>query len=215
MKTRLIQSLLAVSSLVLLGGCDTEQVATTCRAAGGGTPFAAKYIPTGGSATGACLSPGEDLALSSYDPPGANVPSLAIAVSNITAYPVGGTPAIAVGEFTEQTANEANSTCTAPSLSVLTSDTLSYTFSNVQVYVSAANQGTQMKADLTIADSGEGCSATYQVVGLWPAVHCETNADCGEGSGINPDLFESVSCNADIGACMLNGNEFVKTGGDN
>jgi hypothetical protein len=216
MKTRLFQSLVAASALVLLGGCDTEQAATTCRAAGGGVPFAAKYIPQGAAAPAGstCASPGQALALSSYDPPNAARPSLAIAVSDITTYPTDGSaPAIAAGEFTEKQANPANSTCSAPTLTALKSGTLTYTFSNVDVYVSAANQGTQMKADLTIADTG--CSASYKVLGLWPEVECESNDDCGEGSGINPDLFESVACDASIGFCMLTGNDFVKTGGDN
>ena len=106
MKTRLIQSLLAVSALAMLGGCDTEQVATTCRAAGGGIPFAAKYVLTSAPAPAgsACAKTGELLALSSYDPPEAKLPSLAIAVSDVTTYPADGSaPALAVGEFTEKT----------------------------------------------------------------------------------------------------------------
>ncbi len=216
MKTRLFQSLVAASALVLLGGCDTEQAATTCRAAGGGVPFAAKYMPAGGTATGACDLPGELLALSSYDPPDANRPTLAIAVSEIPTYPAGQAPAIAVGEFTEKAADPATSTCSAPTLTELKSGTLTYAFSNVEVYVSAANQGTQLKADLTITDSGAAaCQASYKVLGLWPDVACETNEECGEGSGINPDLFESVTCDQSIGFCMLTGTDFVKTGGDN
>ena len=217
MKKCLLQSLVAASALALLGGCDTEQAATTCRAAGGGLPFAAKYMPVGGTATGACDLPGELLALSSYDPPNANRPTLAIAVSEIETYPTDGSaPAIAVGEFTEKQANPATSTCSAPTMTPLVSGTLSYTFSNVEVYVSAANQGTQLKADLTIADTGAAaCSAQYKVLGLWPEVPCDTNEECGEGSGINPDLFESVACDASIGFCMLTGTDFVKTGGDN
>ena len=216
MKKQLVQSLVAASALVLLGGCDTEQAATTCRAAGGGLPFAAKYIPAGGTQTGACDLPGELLALSSYDPPDANRPSLAIAVSEIPTYVAGQDPAIAVGEFNEKSADPATSTCTAPTMTPLKSGTLTYAFSNVQVYVSAANQGTQLKADLTISDTGAAaCSASYKVLGLWPEVPCDTNEECGEGSGINPDLFESVACDASIGFCMLTGTDFVKTGGDN
>jgi hypothetical protein len=219
MKTRLFQSLLAVSALVLLGGCDTEQAATTCRAAGGGLPFASKYLPVGAAAPAdsACASPGNLLALSSYDPPEAVRPSVAIAIydADFPTYPTTGNPAIAVGEFTEKQSNPATSTCSAPTLSPLTGGTTTYAFSNLEVYVSAANQGTQLKADLTISDSADACSAQYKVLGLWPEVPCESNTDCGEGSGINPDLFESVACDASIGFCMLTGNDFVKTGGDN
>jgi hypothetical protein len=90
MKTRLIQSLLAASALSLLAGCDTEQEAVTCRAAGGGVPFSAKFVPVGAVPTGRCLETGRLLALGSYDPPGATVPSLAIGVEGTTAYPTTG-----------------------------------------------------------------------------------------------------------------------------
>jgi len=220
MKMRLVQSLVAASALVLLGGCDTEQAATTCRAAGGGLPFASKYTLVSGTAPAgsACASPGNLLGLSSYDPPNAARPSVAIAIADaeFDTYPTDGSaPAIAVGEFTEKQANPATSTCSAPTLSALTGDTTTYAFSNLEVYVSAANQGTQLKADLTISDTADACNATYKVLGLWPEVPCDTNEECGEGSGINPDLFESVACDASIGFCMLTGNDFVKTGGDN
>src|SRR4051812_41836659 len=114
MKTRLFQSLLAVGALSLLAGCDTEQEAVTCRAAGGGTPFAAKFIPVVAAAPGTpCVETGRLLALGSYDPPGASRPSLAIGVSGTTAYPIAPDPQagqvrLAQGEFTEKTANSSN-----------------------------------------------------------------------------------------------------------
>jgi len=216
MKTRLFQSLVAASALLVLGGCDTEQAATTCRAASL-VPFATKFTPTTAVPAGtACASPGQLIALASYDPPGASLPSLAVSLSDITTYPLDGSdPAIAQGQFTAKVTDPATSTCSVPTLTPLVSETLTYAFSNMELLVSAANQGTQMKADLTITDSAEGCTASYEVLGLWPEVPCEADEECGEGSGINPDLFESVACDASIGFCMLTGTDFVKTGGDN
>lgn len=43
----------------------------------------------------------------------------------------------------------------------------------VQVFVNAANLGTQMKARYTVTDDAEGCSATYDVLAVFPAVFCE------------------------------------------
>ncbi len=44
---------------------------------------------------------------------------------------------------------------------------------NVEVYVTAANLGTQMKGRYTVTDDVEGCSATYDVLAVFPAVFCE------------------------------------------
>jgi hypothetical protein len=223
MKTRLIQSLIAVGALSMLAACENEQEAVTCRAAGGGTPFAAKFVPAGTPAPAGtvCESPGTFLALGSYDPPGVTVPSLAIGVDGTDAYPVAPDPQagqvrLAQGEFTAKTANESN-TCSAPTLTPITNTTagITYTFSNVEMYVSAANQGTQMKGDLTIAAADGSCSAAYKVVALYPGTECAETADCkAEGTGLNPDLLDQVVCDTDVGGCVLQGNDFVKTGGD-
>lgn len=51
---------------------------------------------------------------------------------------------------------------------------------NVQVYVTAANLGTQMKGRYTVTDDVEGCSATYDVLAVFPAVFCEDIAPEGD-----------------------------------
>jgi hypothetical protein len=54
-------------------------------------------------------------------------------------------------------------------------------WSNIDIYVSPANYGTQFQADLLdtrVNDAGEKCSITYKAVGLSPAVLCIiTDAD--------------------------------------
>jgi hypothetical protein len=101
-------------------------------------------------------------------------------------------------------------------LSPLTRGTLRYTFSDVELYASTAgHSGTQLKAALTLEDTGAGaCTARYAVVGLWPETRCASDADCREGSGVHPGLFDQVSCNRDIGACMLEGEDFARLPGD-
>jgi len=84
-----------------------------------------------------------------------------------------------------------------------------YAWSNFKVLVTAAANGTQFIADLAIKK--DGCTATYEAWGLYPAVPCETDVDCDAvadpdngrptGSGINPDF--DVSCDATLGLCML------------
>jgi len=89
----------------------------------------------------------------------------------------------------------------AVAASSLPADSVEYAWSNVSVYVTAADQGTQFAGDLTITDNA--CVVTYHAVGLWPGVSCTgfngmPNADlcnpCAEpslkrpvGSGISPD----------------------------
>jgi hypothetical protein len=54
---------------------------------------------------------------------------------------------------------------------------IKYEFSNVQVYVSASDYGTQLAADLTYTH--DGCSAKYRVRAVYPAVPCGVSADPG------------------------------------
>ena len=63
-------------------------------------------------------------------------------------------------------------------------DTVGYSWSNVNVYVTAAAQGTQFSADMTYTENG--CSASYQAVGVWPAVSCtDTVPDPTDPRGLN------------------------------
>jgi hypothetical protein len=75
-----------------------------------------------------------------------------------------------------------------------------YVWSNARFVVSADAQGTQFEADLEYTESG--CTATYHVVGLYPAVTCKTDDECNDDkNGINPDF--AVRCNTDLGLCVL------------
>jgi hypothetical protein len=92
---------------------------------------------------------------------------------------------------------------------------LRYEWSGVRVLCSPAYQGTQFVADLTY--DRDGCSATYRVSAVYPAVPCadaDGNPDdrlCSAeaipeagmeyGSGISPDF--PVVCDADLLLCVL------------
>lgn len=77
-----------------------------------------------------------------------------------------------------------------------------YRWSDARFVVSADAQGTQFEA--TLEYQRDGCEATYHVVGLYPAVGCESDEQCtDEGNGINPDF--AVRCNTDLGMCVLDG----------
>ncbi|MBF5043232.1 hypothetical protein FGE12_12605 [Aggregicoccus sp. 17bor-14] len=233
--------LAGLATLGLLSGCDAAQQATTCRAASGGNTFAVKYTLVGtptGCAGDFVPRAGEQLALASYDPPGAERPTVAIAAgdSPLPVYSAeGGTPLLAVGDFTERTADASTSACTAPTLSPLVAGDTTYQFSALQLYVSAANQGTQLKSRLTLTTGT--CSATYEALGVYPATDCKAYAaddadheapltdaqgallldpsQCEPGhNGINPDVAAQTECEPHLGLCVLRGNDFVKTGGD-
>ncbi|QRN95261.1 hypothetical protein JRI60_40295 [Archangium violaceum] len=73
--------------------------------------------------------------------------------------------------------------------------TAEYLFKDVQVYSDPSAPGTQLRGTLVYGD-GTGCKAEYEVWALWPTVACETDADCGEGSGLNPDF--DVKCDTTL-----------------
>lgn len=78
-----------------------------------------------------------------------------------------------------------------------------YEWSNVRVLVSANYQGTQFSADLKFTQ--DGCTAEYEVLGLYPLAYCEADEECQDTSvtGINPDF--AVKCQTDLGFCVLRG----------
>jgi len=96
---------------------------------------------------------------------------------------------------------------------------ITYTWSNIRVYVTTALPGTQLVGQLTYTKNG--CTAAYDVLGLWPSVSCansdgkpdaslcnpEADPDAGRatGSGINPDIYaeKRVACDPDLLRCVL------------
>ncbi|MHA7628484.1 hypothetical protein [Corallococcus sp. M7] len=100
--------------------------------------------------------------------------------------------------------------CLAPSFNTATvnpttagvTSSVSYSLANVKVYSSPSSPGTQMTGEVTF--TRDGCTSTYIMRAVWPATPCDPRADqtdpdqgfanCGAGSGINPDF--AVQCEA-------------------
>jgi hypothetical protein len=96
---------------------------------------------------------------------------------------------------------------------------LTLEWSNVRFYVTAAQPGTMFTGRLKYSKAvdGQACTATYDVVGLWPAIHCEGATKgqpdqdlchpCADpakgretGSGISPTL--DITCDAETLSCI-------------
>jgi hypothetical protein len=85
---------------------------------------------------------------------------------------------------------------------------LTYEWSDVKFLVTADAQGTQFSADLKFTQ--DSCSATYHVVGVYPAIGCldemgaPDNSICeSDVNGINPDF--PTECDKNFGYCVLKG----------
>ncbi|NNB98459.1 hypothetical protein HI113_31645 [Corallococcus exiguus] len=98
-------------------------------------------------------------------------------------------------------APEFNTATVNPTVTGVTS-AISYSLANVKVYSSPSSPGTQMTGE--VAFTRDGCTSTYVMRAVWPATICDPRADqsdpeqgyanCGAGSGINPDF--AVECEA-------------------
>lgn len=241
---------LSAALFALGAGVGCDQPRADCTTGHGG--FAAKYTLVEGSKQGAgsCdAMKGEIIGLEKFNPSQTDDPnkqdltraSLAIRPERLGALAdEAGQGGVAVdpkaptsrGDFLS-TSPDDNNVCFVPELtpgsvqipagSAVSAADVEYTWSNVRVYVTTAYPGTQMAADLTVRD-GE-CSASYKVVGLWPAVSCEVVGMNGEGagvgdqdacdpeanpamgrptgSGINPDFKDNIMCDPNTFLCVL------------
>lgn len=99
---------------------------------------------------------------------------------------------------------------------------VSYEWTNLKMFVTAAVPGTQFTADLHYTQ--DTCTVDYKVIGSWPAVPCDDGAGvavdalcCPEadpnggrptGSGINPDF--PMKCDPDLLLCVLDTQDATK-----
>ncbi|TPV93394.1 MAG: hypothetical protein B7733_20830 [Myxococcales bacterium FL481] len=73
-------------------------------------------------------------------------------------------------------------------------------WSDMTIYATPDAQGTQFEAKMKVTIND--CVATYDAVGLYPVVGCETDEECEDpASGINPSF--DVKCDTDAGTCTL------------
>jgi hypothetical protein len=121
---------------------------------------------------------------------------------------------------------DASHFCVAPTFNNVmdTANGIGYLWNNAKFYVTPQIPGTQFTADLAYTEGG--CTANYNVVGVFPVVGCkmfDENGDpiknpttgqyvvdpslCSQvdqeisGLALNPDF--PVTCNADLGLCVL------------
>ncbi|RKH08605.1 hypothetical protein D7V97_18900 [Corallococcus sp. CA053C] len=98
-------------------------------------------------------------------------------------------------------ANNFNVATVNPTVAGVPTNT-TYTVANVKVYSSPSSPGTQLTGEVTYTRGT--CTSKYVMRAVWPATGCDPRVDqtdaelgfanCGTGSGINPDF--SVECEA-------------------
>lgn len=82
-------------------------------------------------------------------------------------------------------------------------DSVKLEWSNLQVYVTAAAQGTQFSADLKYTENG--CELQYSVIGMWPAIGCGGTDDMGNPNGMPDDRLCNPCANPDAGFAFGSG----------
>jgi hypothetical protein len=94
----------------------------------------------------------------------------------------------AMGNGCDATFNCSSTDSTAGTCS-LPAQSASYVWSNVELYTTAAAQGTQFQADLVLTTdvSGQSCTINYKAIGVWPGVACEAVDAMGNPTGMPND----------------------------
>lgn len=77
-----------------------------------------------------------------------------------------------------------------------------YVWNALRIHSDANTQGKQLTGELEFTQ--DGCTATYSVRGVSPAVPCSTDDDCiPGGNGLTPGF--ALECNPGFGYCVLTG----------
>jgi len=230
MKLRmLVMAIVATVMGVGVAGCPYVQGQPVCLVGHG--YYAVKYTKKAGeTATGACADKkGEFVGIEKYNRPSTpNDQTIAIKSETLTdSRPFrseGRTDAdiISMGKLTGGDP-DANHFCTAPKFDMLGDGTpgvvmdadtgIGYDWSNLKFYVTPQIPGTQFSAELAYTEAG--CTAHYDVLGVFPVVYCGDADDmpddklCAQvdtaisGLALNPDF--AVKCDTDTLLCVLSG----------
>lgn len=197
--------LTTVAALVLVTGCTGTQPPPPCLAAHGS--YAVEYTLTSAAppAGSLCEIAVGIMGVEKYNQSDGGLPTLGLRPLELA----DGLPeSIAIGTYTSKTP-DADSLCHVDTfLNNAVSGTVTYTYSNVEFYVDAHAPGTQMKFDVTVTDSADGCTASYSATGVWPVVACAdppavapADENCAwvdgywSGAALNPDF--DVKCAVD------------------
>ncbi|MET0405166.1 MAG: hypothetical protein ABW123_22320 [Cystobacter sp.] len=215
MKTQrlLISWTLVLGGVALLGACDVEQPAPQCTVGRG--DHAVRYTKKAGTCGD---KKAELVGAQAFRVPGSGVPpTLYFNAASLVLLPVPPSttpvPTSAVGQFTTEFPS-ADNVCTVPSLSEAsqTVDGVArgYRWSNVRVQGRASIPGTQWIADLEYSE--DGCTATYEAVGVFPAIKCENAQKVRDESlcrvlraGASLDPAFPIYCEETSNLCVLRG----------
>jgi hypothetical protein len=231
MKTqRAIAGLLLLGCAAGLSACSTEQPLPQCTVGRG--EHAVRYtLKTG---TGACARKKTDIiGAQAFRIPGARIPPTLVFKPAPLVALEGKDPdpthsVTSTGDFTTEYPNAAGE-CVVPQMSEArqvgspeqgTTMDLRYQWSNLHIQGLAAIPGTQWVAELTYSDGD--CTATYEAVGVFPAIKCEKQvADpnnpgktvtvrdpdiCKQPrAGLSLDPFFPISCEETTNLCVLDG----------
>jgi hypothetical protein len=207
-----------------LGACGAEQPAPQCTVGRG--DHAVRYTLKTGS--GACAQKkAEIVGAQAFRTPGSGVaPTLVFKPAPLAALEGKDTdPAHSVtasGDFTTEYPGQ-DGVCAVPTMSearqVVSSDPgstvdLRYQWSHLRIQDQAAIPGTQWTAELTYSEGD--CTATYEAVGVFPAIKCETKDAAGKAvrdprvcnqpqPGLSLDPAFPVECEESTNLCVLVG----------
>jgi len=227
MKLRILSMFVVVGALGAttagVVACNSAQARPVCLVGHG--EYGAKYVlKAGQTVTGACATKhGDILGLEKFNPP-ATPADQTIAIKPYALNLLSGGPEaghadlaiIAQGKLDPALGGDPDKDnfCTAPSLAPISfdtgTDTIGYTFTTVKFYVTAQIPGTQFTANLAYTEGG--CTANYDVTGIFPVVTCDdgdgnpdqtlcAGADPNTGLSANPEF--PLVCDADTLICVL------------
>ncbi|PTL83112.1 hypothetical protein [Vitiosangium sp. GDMCC 1.1324] len=229
MKThRALGWILPLGCAAWLGACGGEQPAPQCAVGRG--DHAVRYSLKSG--TGICAQKkAEIIGAQAFRTPGSGVPpTLVLKPATLAAWE-GKDPAHSVtasGDFTTEYPGE-DGVCVVPSLSEArqvvspepgTTVDVRFLWSNLRIQDQAAIPGTQWTAELTFSEGD--CTATYEAVGVFPAIKCERDVPnpedptktlkvrdprvCKEPkAGLSLDPAFPIVCEESTNLCVLDG----------
>lgn len=223
MKThRILGRMALLGCAAWLGACGAEQPAPQCTVGRG--DHAVRYtLKTG---TGSCAQKkAEIVGAQAFRVPGSGVPPTLVLKPAPLAALEGKDPAHSVtasGDFTTEYPGQ-DGVCEVPSMSEArqvvspepgTTVDLRYQWSHLRIQDQAAIPGTQWTAELTYSEGD--CTATYEAVGVFPAIKCETKGADGKPvrdprickqpqPGLSLDPAFPVVCEESTNLCVLEG----------
>ncbi|ATB43971.1 MlpA [Cystobacter fuscus] len=203
----------SVGCMALLGACDVGQPAPQCTVGRG--DHAVRYVLKTGS--GICAQKkAEIVGAQAFRIPNSGTPPTVYfnAASLVTGTPSAPVAVSASGPFTSEYPSDDN-VCTVPAMSearqVVDGVERVYRWSNVRVQGRAAIPGTQWVAELTYSEGD--CTATYEAVGVFPAIKCEAGTPpvrdenlcraVRQGSTLDPAF--PIFCEETTNLCVLDG----------